>query len=302
MDCVKLFVIAVLFFSLNLYGEQAPKVEEPRKMPVPPEVALPDNYNELVRNSSGNWMEKKVNEIIGMALSQNTVVIEKINDMLFLQVVPNYAYSDDKGEERLGEDLIRILEANKFEAPRSAQFMNLDYSQLVEMKLPFKKRLIDSMVIGADKFTLSISLTFFANMNAITNSIFNSLSNIKDFTPIYNSSEKYYRAKFENSKLLYLVQIPNIVYEMVYTGEMFETVISAKVKEAIFLKNVLKDAEPFIEKDKALSFDGRYIKGKDIMIDMWFLAEKTGLDLEKAKAVLSKALKHEAVNISGSEK
>lgn len=291
----------MFFVFLNLYGED-PQIEPSRKMPVPPVVTLPDNYNELVRNSTGNWMEKKINEIVGMALSQNMVVIEKISDLLFLQVIPNYAYSDDKGEERLGEDLVRILQANKFEAPRSAQFMNLDYSQLVEMKLPFKKRLLDSMVIGADKFDLSISITFFANMNAITNSVFNSLSNIKEFTTVYNSSEKYYRTKFENSKLLYLVHIPNIVYEIVYTGEMFETVISAKIKEAIFLKNVLKDIEPLIEKDTALSFDGRYIKGKDIMIDMWFIAGNTGFDIEKAKALLSKALKHEAVKVSGSEK
>ncbi len=295
---ITLFFSIVLFITLS--AQQAPSKQP--EMPVPPSVTLPDNYEALVKSSTGNWMEKRINEIVGMAVSQNTVVIEKINDMFFLQAVPNYAYADESGEERLGEDLMRILQANKFEAPRSAQFMNLDYSQLVEMKLPFKKRLIDSMIIGADKFKLSISITFFANMNAITNAVFNSLSNSKEFTPVYNSTEKYYRTRFGNSKLLYLIRVPNLVYEIVYTGDMFETVMAAKVKEAVFLNSALKDFEPMIEKDKALSFDGRYIKGADIMIDMWFMAENTGFSIEKARAVLSKALKHEAVKVSGSEK
>ena len=299
---MKYFLIAFfsIAFFITLSAQQAP-LKQP-EMPVPPVVTLPEGYEMLVKNSSGNWMEKRINEIVGMAVTQNSVVIEKINDMFFLQVVPNYAYADEKGEERLGEDLMRILQANKFEAPRSAQFMNLEYSQLVEMKLPFKKKLIDSMVIGADKFKLSISITFFANMNAVTNAVFNSLSNSKEFTPVYNSTEKYYRAKFGNSKLLYLVRVPNLVYEIVYTGDMFETVMTAKVKEAVFLNSALKDFEPLIEKDKALNFDGRYIKGTDIMIDMWFMAENTGFDLQKAKDILSKALRHEAVKVSGSEK
>lgn len=297
MNFLKLLIFSAFLTSVSLSGD-----DKPVQMPVLPAVTLPDNYEALVKGSSGNWMEKRINEIVGLAVSGNSVVIEKINDMFFLQVVPNYAYSDEGGEERLGEDLMRILQANRFEAPRSAQFMNLDYSQLVEMKLPFRKKLVDSMIIGADKFKLSISITFFANMNAVTNAVFNSLSNIKEFTPVYNSTEKYYRTKFGDSKLLYLVRVPNLVYEIVYTGEMFETVMAAKVKEAVFLNAALKDFEAGIAKDKDLSFDGRYIKGPDIMIDMWFLAENTAFDLQKAKSLISKALKHEAVKVSGSEK
>jgi len=299
-----IFVVAAVFLNLSAQTEKELQEikEQMEKMPVPPVVTLPENYEELVKSSSGNVMEKRINIIVGEAITKGKVVLEKVNDILFAQVVPNFAYADDNGEERLGEDLIAILQSNKMEAPRSAQFMNLDYRELMLMKLPFKKRLIDSMVIGADKFDLSLDLTFFVNMNALTNSVYNALRNIKEFTTVYNSSEKYYRTKFDDSNLLFLVRIPNVAYELVYTGELFENIISAQIKEALFLKNVIKDFEKQIEKDKELKFDGRYIKGKDISIDLWFLAVETEMNVEKGKDFIRKALKHESVNVTGSEK
>ncbi len=299
-----IFVVAAVYLNLSAQTEKELQEikEQMEKMPVPPVVTLPENYEELVKSSSGNVMEKRINIIVGEAITKGKVVLEKVNDILFAQVVPNFAYADDNGEERLGEDLIAILQSNKMEAPRSAQFMNLDYRELMLMKLPFKKRLIDSMVIGADKFDLSLDLTFFVNMNALTNSVYNALRNIKEFTTVYNSSEKYYRTKFDDSNLLFLVRIPNVAYELVYTGELFENIISAQIKEALFLKNVIKDFEKQIEKDKELKFDGRYIKGKDISIDLWFLAVETEMNVEKGKDFIRKALKHESVNVTGSEK
>ncbi|HPG35307.1 MAG TPA: hypothetical protein PLG63_03140 [bacterium] len=299
-----IFVVAAVFLNLSAQTEKELQEikEQMEKMPVPPVVTLPENYEELVKSSSGNVMEKRINIIVGEAITKGKVVLEKVNDILFAQVVPNFAYADDNGEERLGEDLIAILQSNKMEAPRSAQFMNLDYRELMLMKLPFKKRLVDSMVIGADKFDLSLDLTFFVNMNALTNSVYNALRNIKEFTTVYNSSEKYYRTKFDDSNLLFLVRIPNVAYELVYTGELFENIISAQIKEALFLKNVIKDFEKQIEKDKELKFDGRYIKGKDISIDLWFLAVETEMNVEKGKDFIRKALKHESVNVTGSEK
>jgi len=296
--------VAAVFLNLSAQTEKELQEikEQMEKMPVPPVVTLPENYEELVKSSSGNVMEKRINIIVGEAITKGKVVLEKVNDILFAQVVPNFAYADDSGEERLGEDLIAILQSNKMEAPRSAQFMNLDYRELMLMKLPFKKRLVDSMVIGADKFDLSLDLTFFVNMNALTNSVYNALRNIKEFTTVYNSSEKYYRTKFDDSNLLFLVRIPNVAYELVYTGELFENIISAQIKEALFLKNVIKDFEKQIEKDKELKFDGRYIKGKDISIDLWFLAVETEMNVEKGKDFIRKALKHESVNVTGSEK
>ncbi|MGI6395300.1 MAG: hypothetical protein ACOX2F_11340 [bacterium] len=287
-------VLFVLILAFNLSAEQ--------NQPIPPTVVLPENYEELVKNFSCNIMEKRVNAIVGQAVSKQKVVLEKVNEIIYLQVIPNFAYLGEVGEEKLGEDLIAILESNKMEAPRSAQFMSLDYRELMAMNLPFKKRLIDSMVIGADKFNSAIDLTFFINMNALTNSVFGSLKNIKEFNAIYNSQERYYRTKFEGSALLFLIRIPNIAYQLAYTGELFENIVSSHIKEALFLKNVMKDYEKLIEKDKELSFDGRYIKGKNISIDLWFLANETEMDLEKGKAVIQKALKKEAIELMGSEK
>lgn len=307
MNYIKISVLFLLVaLSLNVSAQTEKEMQEIKeqlaKMPVAPIVNLPENYEELVKNSSGNCMEKRINIIVGEAISKGKVVIEKVNEILLAQVVPNFAYADENGEERLGEDLINILQSNKMEAPRSAQFMNLDYRELIMMKLPFKKRLIDSMVIGADKFDLSLDLTFFVNMNALTNTVYNSLNNIKEFKTVYNSSEKYYRTKFDDSNLLFLVRIPNIAYELVFTGELLENIISLHIKEALFLHNVLKAFEKTIEKDPALSFDGRYIKGKKISIDLWFLAKHTDMNLEKGMAEIKKAVRHEPVNISGSEK
>lgn len=292
-----------MFFSLNTYAQTEKEIKEQlAKMPVPPTVSLPENYEELVKSSSVNSMEKKINLIVGKAVSGGRVVIEKVNDILFVQVIPNFAYADENGEERLGEDLVSLLQSNTMEAPRNAQFMNLAYSELITMKLPFKKRLIDSMIIGADKFDLSIDLTFFININALTNSVYNSLKNIKDFETVYNSREKYYRTKFKDSNILYLIRIPNIAYEIAYTGELYENIISRQIKEALFLKNVLYDLEKKITKDTGLSFDGRYIKGKDVSIDIWFLGEKTGMDVEKGRGLIMKALERKPVEISGNEK
>lgn len=299
------FAFFVLIFSNFLSVSILYSQENISLPPLPEEVILPTNYDELVKKSSGNLMEKRVDKIVGQALAKGGVVIEKVNDFLFLQVIPNYAYADERGEERLGEDLMAILRSGKIEAPRNSQFMNLNYQEMEAMGLPFKKKLIDSLVIGADKFDDSISLTFFININKLTNMTLNSLENAKDFKAVYNQSEKYYRTKFKDSKLLYFIRIPNMAYEIAYTGELFETVISKYIKEALFLKETLKDFERAIVKDEKLAFDGRYIKSKmggDVLIDLWFLPEKTDLNLKKGREIMIKALRHEKITISGNEK
>ena len=250
-------------------------------------------------------MEKKIDEIIGTSIKTSHVVIEKLNDFIYLQVVPNFAYSDEGGEERLGEDLMKILHSGKISASDNSQFMSLDYTEMRLMGLPFKKKVVDSLVLGADKFDLSISLTFFININKLTNMVLNSLENIKDFKPIFNQNEKFYRTKFENSKTLYFIRIPNIAYEIAYTGELYENVIGKQIKEALFIYNAIKNVEKKIEKDPLLSFDGRYIKSvKDdkISVDLWFLPQKTAMNAAEAEKIIGKAMRHEAVKISGSEK
>ncbi|MBO4440707.1 hypothetical protein J5834_01140 [bacterium] len=274
-------------------------------LPPVPVVELPADYDELVKKSNANEMVKKVDRIVGNAVRKSRVVIEKLNDFIFLQVVPNYAYTDEGGEERLGEDLMAILNSNAMEAPRNSQFMTLDYTEMRLAGLPFKKLLVDSLVLKAESFDQSISLTFFINVNKLTNMVLNSLENVKDFSVVFNQAERFYRAKVKDSKLLYFVRIPNIAYEIVYTGEMYEVVISKSIKEALFLKDVLAQTEREIEKNKNLTFDGRYIKGKEqsgISIDLWFLADKCGYDLQKGVGLVRKALKGEPVRVWGSEK
>ena len=301
----------VFFFFLLVFGtllsaqEPLPENLKMRQLPVPPMVVLPANYDELIKTSRGNSQEKKIDEIIGKALKSSHVVIETLNDFMFLQVVPNFAYADENGEERLGEDLMEILHSGKISASANSQFMSLDYTEMRMMGLPFKRKVVDNLVLGADKFDLSISLTFFINMNKLTNMVLGSLENVKDFKPVFNQAEKFYRAKFADSKMLYFIRIPNIAYEIAYTGELYENIIAKNIKEALFIHDALKNTESRIEKDPLLSFDGRYIKGvknEKILIDLWFLPEKTAMNQAEAAKIISKALKHEPVNISGSEK
>ena len=301
----------VFFFFLLCFGtllsaqEPLPENLEMRQLPVAPVVELPANYDELIKNSKGNQQEKKIDEIIGKALKSSHVVIETLNDFMFLQVVPNFAYADEKGEERLGEDLMEILHSGKISASANSQFMSLDYTEMRMMGLPFKRKVVDNLVLGADKFDLSISLTFFINMNKLTNMVLSSLENVKDFKPVFNQAEKFYRAKFADSKMLYFIRIPNIAYEIAYTGELYENIVAKNIKEALFIHDAIKNVEKKIEKDPLLSFDGRYIKGvknDKILIDLWFLPEKTAMNQAEAAKIITKALKHEPVNISGSEK
>ena len=299
------FLLFFLFFGFISAQEPLPENLEMRQLPLPPMVELPANYDELIKNSKGNQQEKKIDEIIGKAIKTSHVVIEKLNDFMFLQAVPNFAYSDEHGEERLGEDLMEILHSGKITATENSQFMSLDFTEMRMMGLPFKKRVIDDLVLGADKFDLSISLTFFINMNKLTNMVLNSLENIKDFKPLFNQAEKFYRTKFEGSKMLYFIRIPNIAYEIAYTGELYENIIAQNIKEAQFIHDAIKNVEGKIEKDPLLSFDGRYIKGvknDKILIDLWFLPQKTAMNKAEAEKIISKALKHEPVNVSGNEK
>jgi len=289
----KLFILTLFTMTIFLNAQEPP---------IPKLVTLPADYDQKVKASDTNWMEKEINYLVGDAVKKSSVVMKKISDILIVQVVPNYAYIGMEGEEKLGEDLAEILNSGSLKVPSGTKLMNFIYSELLFMKLPFKKRLIDSMVIGADKFPASIDITFFVNVNVLTKKIFNSLDNIAEIKPIYNSAKKYYRASFKDSKLLYLIYIPNMAYEIAYTGITFENVLGKYVKEARFLHEILKNYEKKIDSDKNLSFDGRYIKGKDIMIDLWFLPVSTKLDKTKAQEIFEKALKHKPVTVSGSEK
>ena len=145
----------ILCFLVSFAEAQEPLPEnlEIRQLPVPPVVELPAGYDDLVKNSKGNSMEKKIDEIIGVSIKSSHVVMEKLNDFIYLQAIPNFAYADENGEERLGEDLMKILRSGKISASDNSQFMSLEYTEMKLMGLPFKTRLIDSLVLSADKLT-----------------------------------------------------------------------------------------------------------------------------------------------------
>ncbi len=301
------FAFFFSFFFLFLNAEKVAdstvdKAPSPSNEKTVAAIQLPENYEDLVKKAPVNTMEKRINMIVGEAVREDKVVIRHVNDFLFVQVVPNYAYPGEKGEERLAEDLMAILNSGEISAPRGAQFMNISYSEMVEMNLPFEKKLIDSMIIGAEKFEDLIDLTFFVNVNAVTNLIYNSLENVKEFEAVYNSAEKYYRTRYENSRFLYLIRVPNLIYEVVYTGDLYEVVISRQIKESLFIAGVLKKYEQKISEDEKLSFHGRYIRGENIFVDLWFLPENTKFNREKADKIMQKVIKGKKVEVSGSQK
>jgi hypothetical protein len=303
-----LFFFTFFLVFINVYGQKQMEItpsdiaNAPVAKAAPATVVIPENYEDLVNKAPFNTMEKKINLIIGESVRKNRVVIEQVNDFIYLQVIPNYAYFGDNGEEKLAEDLMEILNSGKISAPAGAQFMNISYAEMLEMNLPFKKKLTDSMILGKEKLTGSIDLTFFVNVNVVSNRLFNSLENIKEFKAVYNSTEKYYRTRYEGSRFLYLIRIPNLIYEIIFTGDLYETIVAKYVRESLFISGVLKKYEKGVTENKKLEFDGRYIKGEGVIVDLWFLPERTNLKEEKAEEIFRKILKGDKVEVVGSQK
>jgi len=65
---------------------------------------------------------------------------------------------------------------------------------------------------------------------------------------------------------------------------------------------LMEKYEKKLAADKALTYDGRYIKGKDIFIDLWFLHGKLNGDRAAAEALFEATLQHKPATVSGSEK
>ena len=259
---------------------------------------LPNNYEQKLSEGSFNWFEKAVNKAIIKTILTKKVTLEKISDYLYLQTIPNYEYNTPKTEDKLGEDLMNIL--GKFQTSQNTVIQPFVYVNLLKMKLPFKKRLIDNMIIAPHFFTSDIiDLTFFADMNKFTARIRESLLRIKNFKPIYNSKNRFYRMKKKDSKLIYFVRIPNIVYEMVYTGNTLENILKNKIAEINYLGNILDLFEEKIKKSKTITFDGRYIRGKKVFIDMFFLYEKTKGNIKRTKELMKNALLGNKTDIRG---
>lgn len=261
---------------------------------------LPDDFEKKLESSSMNWMEKKVNEAIGRAVTSKKAVIDEICEYIFIQVIPNFAYATGKGEEQLGDDLMLML--GKIKTSNDAVIQELSWSQLQQMGLPFKKKLSNSLLVAPEHMKNDIDVTFFVEMNALTNKVFNTFQQNKEYQAIYNSEQRFYRIKAGDLKLFYMIFVPNLSYEIVFTGEPFENVIKNYLDELKLLFSVMKKFEKKIIADKALDYDGRYIKGKDIFVDMWFFnsfIKDKGLNADN---IMQDILAKKPIHIGGNEK
>ena len=294
----------VFFFLFGLQGEE--------KLPVAPEppsaleseisVVLPDGIDKKLAGSPLNWLAKDINRVMIAAIKAKKVQIEKVDDFLYVQVIPNFAYLSEDGEERLGKDLMAILDSGALYIPGKVEIMQLNWTELKKMHLPFKRSLATRTIFPSEMMTLHLDITFFVNLNRLTKRLFEMLKSNPLITPVYNSQQKFYRAEIKNSKLIYMFRIPNIAYEVAYTAEPLQNIVGKKLKEIAFLANVLSKFESQFSK-KGISWDGRYLKNRQGgIIDMWFLYEKSKKSAETATKSIKSILARKMVKITGSEK
>ncbi len=290
------------FFSLLLYGtpiSQTPSLVVPRVAPAEEPVVPPD-FEASLKGGGKNWLEVRVNQSIARSIRERKVSLEALNEYLFLLTIPNFAYRGDEGEERLGNDIMNLL--GTIQTPSQTVMMELQWSELVAMGLPFKKKITDALLFPATYFERDIDFTFFVDMNALTARVGAAFESKPDMKPVYNSSQRFYRVRQGDLSCIFIVNIANVAYEIAYTGEPFENVMKRYVAEAEFLFTVMGQYEKKIKKDKNLEYDGRYIKGKDIFVDLWFLYSAANGNVASAKQLMEKVLQHKPVSVSGSEK
>ncbi len=270
------------------------------------DIVIPQGWEELVNNEQLNWLEKKVNETVVTAVKTSKVSLTKMDDYLYLQITPNYVYVGDDSDERLAMDISDAL--GSVNGSRDGVFMNLNWYELYTQKLPFNKRLPDSVKVVPSfnfypvKGELSLDITFFFELNKLTGMVYSSLATNKELKLIYNSAKRFYKIELTGLKTHFFVHIPNIVYEIAYTGNTFESIIGDKIKELNLVFSVMKKYEPIIEKNEKLSYDGRYLKGDKIFVDIWFLYDYLEKNKLNADTVFADILNGKAIEIKGAEK
>ncbi|HNT27169.1 MAG TPA: hypothetical protein PKH10_03225 [bacterium] len=300
------FLIAGSLIALSFLHAE-PSAQPGRAVPIAPQAAplsaepsVPADLDARLKGAGLNWLQVRVNQSVARIIREKKVSLEELNEYLYLMAVPNFAYRGDAGEERLGNDMMGLLGTIK--TGEDVEIMEMQWSEMAGMGLPFRKRIIDALLFPPDYFKDAIDLTFFVNMHVLTARIGAALSVRPGIKPLYNSQQKFYRLKKESLQFIYIVNIPNVAYEMVYTGEPLENVIKKYLQEVDLLFPLLERYEKRILSDKTLSYDGRYVKGKNVFIDLWFLHERIKGSAGEAEALLEKALKHQPVEVSGSEK
>ncbi len=296
-----LMLIVFLFvFLLGAEEKTAVPVSQTMQRAVPEvSVSLPDSIDKKLADSSLNWLAKEINEVMITAIRDKKVRMEQIDDFLFLQVIPNFAYLSEDGEERLGKDLMDILDSGKFKVGSNVEIMQLHWQDMVAMHLPFKKNLLQQTIFPASVVSLHLDLTFFVNVNRLTGRVFEILKEHPRFTPVYNSQKKFYRTGINNSKLIYLIHIPNLAYEVAYTATPLPNIMKRKLAELNFLADLMRQYESRFAA-KGISWDGRYLKNSSGgMIDMWFLYQKMFHNPKKAGAAIESILAGKHVSIKG---
>ncbi|MCK5807761.1 hypothetical protein KAH37_02120 [bacterium] len=300
-----LFFWLLFFFVFSIHGkEEAPAVLEPSvALHSEVSIVLPEGIDAKLAGSSLNWLAKDINRVMITAIQAKKVQIKKVDDFLYAQVIPNFAYLSEDGEERLGTDLMTILDSGVLHIPGAVEIMQLNWNDLKKMKLPFKRSLATRTIFPSEMMTLHLDITFFINLNRLTKRLFEMLKSNPLVTPVYNSQQKFYRAEIKNSKLIYMFRIPNIAYEVAYTATPLQNIVGKKMKEISFLASLMKQFESRFTASKGISWDGRYLKNKKGgMIDMWFLAAKSKRSETKAAKMIEDLLAGKMVSITGSEK
>lgn len=304
---MKLFSLCLLFlFVFAVHGEEKSVDFQPNPpAKIAPDVAvlLPEGIDAKLQNSSLNWLAKDINRLMIVAVRTKKVLIEKVDDFLYVQIIPNFAYLSEDGEERLGTDLMNILDSGKLYLSSGTEIMQLNWKELKRMKLPFKPTLANRTVFPSQMISLHLDITFFINLNRLTKRLFEMLKSNPLIKPVYNSKQKFYRAEIEGSRLIYMFRIPNIAYEVAYTAEPLQNIIARRIKEVIFLAGVMKQFESRFGMIKGISWDGRYLKNSsDGIIDMWFLYPKSGRDSKKAGKMIEQLLAGAKISVKGSQK
>lgn len=258
--------------------------------------SVPENPDEIMDKRGLNWLEKSVNREIIKAVKSEQVTLTKLESYIYLQVIPFYIYGQGpEGERKLRDDITRVL--GTVNSPSETKIMPLPIAELETMGLPFDRKITDSMILPPELFFEHIDITFFIDMNILTGRVGEALRKMERIKPVYNSKNRFYRVMKKGSELRYFVHIANIAYEIAYTGRIPESIIKRMVKEIEFLVEIMDEYEEKLKKSEALAFDGRYVKGDNVYIDILYLYEETGGNNEKIEKIMKKAFSSEKVNI-----
>jgi len=300
----KTVLLISLFFLLFGVLSAEDKIAETEPLGPPEivykEVKIPEKFYEKLETSNFNWLAKKINITIHKAITTKKVVLESLTDYLFIQTTPKFAYMGEEAREM--EEVSELF--GTVPQPKQGAMLSVFWSDSAKAGLPYKKKLTDSLLFPAENILHNdVELTFFVEMIKLTGRVYSALKRNESLVFKYNSKNRFYRVESSDKKMksYIFVQVPNIAYEIVYTGEPVENILKRYIEELDTIFTVMKKYEPLIKNKKELTFDGRNIKGKDIFVDLWFLYQYVKEKNVSAESVIKKALEGSPVKVVGFE-